>query len=869
MKASKFQLRLATTVLFATASCSAASSNEPGLEFSSGAADIFGSLEEMAPMGIAGIGGAFDGVGVDYRFEKDESEPRRVLLSSKEKLSEIIANSGHSEFEIEAIVLDDDDNATANNVEENSNVLLNSSVLRSINPQPNSSSSPPSSVFLHVAQVQMPITAQTTFHFRQGRTFDKAPIVDHTAMLASTSSERNVGVTTLLSVNLQNGRVNGLQRGNSGNVRKISLVDGDGTDLSSVGLQLRTARSVQSSRSFSCGVDHKGEGIDHDGLFERNRRLIDDDLHDWLHHRNDGNDRNHSNHGHDSSGLLGRIMKLEKQRGSRMLSPNNDANGNTGDSPYSFHINMVIDIDAEFIDKQGGAQQAIEYVNFIVSAANIIFENELDAHLNVVRVQETTILDGVTSLRDALRTMRTFYSRQPNNIDEYDEYAVNLRHALLGRDIGGGIAFIDTVCDSQWSVGLSSGLEGKIGDLDEDALYDVFMFSHEVGHSLGSDHTFEYETPVDTCQLNTCPPQLPIKNSATIMSYCNFCDGGLSNIAMSLGGVWNEVGPRGSLSSWIPAPELVGSLNTNPKRVSHKIWNTLNSKGECILPPPPTAPPTNAPTGKPTTAAPTTSPTPLPTPRPITSEPTAPPSPAPTSRPTTKPPTSLPTAMATTNVPTKSPTPPTPPPTKEPTNRPTIIHSPTAPPTPLPTSQPSTGTPTAQPTFTWATTLIEADSICTSNCFVSRGVMFDVGLKVDSDQEKILVTSISYEHTAPSIPGAKLEVYTSLTGSYIGREQRPSDWLKLATATISNESFAFDDILLNYPIPIEKGEKRGFYLHVVGAEGLLVVGKGGGFQWSDDTGADLYSGSAIVDTFGEALQDYYWAGKVGYKYVKK
>mmetsp|Transcript_9819 Transcript_9819/g.19835 ORF Transcript_9819/g.19835 Transcript_9819/m.19835 type:complete len:488 (-) Transcript_9819:863-2326(-) len=486
MKASKFQLRLATTVLFATASCSAASSNEPGLEFSSGAADIFGSLEEMAPMGIAGIGGAFDGVGVDYRFEKDESEPRRVLLSSKEKLSEIIANSGHSEFEIEAIVLDDDDNATANNVEENSNVLLNSSVLRSINPQPNSSSSPPSSVFLHVAQVQMPITAQTTFHFRQGRTFDKAPIVDHTAMLASTSSERNVGVTTLLSVNLQNGRVNGLQRGNSGNVRKISLVDGDGTDLSSVGLQLRTARSVQSSRSFSCGVDHKGEGIDHDGLFERNRRLIDDDLHDWLHHRNDGNDRNHSNHGHDSSGLLGRIMKPEKQRGSRMLSPNNNANGNTGDSPYSFHINMVIDIDAEFIDKQGGAQQAIEYVNFIVSAANIIFENELDAHLNVVRVQETTILDGVTSLRDALRTMRTFYSRQPNNIDEYDEYAVNLRHALLGRDIGGGIAFIDTVCDSQWSVGLSSGLEGKIGDLDEDALYDVFMFSHEVGHSLGS-----------------------------------------------------------------------------------------------------------------------------------------------------------------------------------------------------------------------------------------------------------------------------------------------------------------------------------------------------------------------------------------------
>ena len=63
---------------------------------------------------------------------------------------------------------------------------------------------------------------------------------------------------------------------------------------------------------------------------------------------------------------------------------------------------------------------------------------------------------------------------------------INLRHALLGRDLGGGIAFIDTICDSSYGFGLSSGLVGTIGDLDEDAMYDVFMFSHEVGHSLGS-----------------------------------------------------------------------------------------------------------------------------------------------------------------------------------------------------------------------------------------------------------------------------------------------------------------------------------------------------------------------------------------------
>lgn len=44
----------------------------------------------------------------------------------------------------------------------------------------------------------------------------------------------------------------------------------------------------------------------------------------------------------------------------------------------------------------------------------------------------------------------------------------------------------DTVCDSTWGVGLSSGINGKINDLDDDALHDSFMVAHEIGHSFGS-----------------------------------------------------------------------------------------------------------------------------------------------------------------------------------------------------------------------------------------------------------------------------------------------------------------------------------------------------------------------------------------------
>ncbi len=48
---------------------------------------------------------------------------------------------------------------------------------------------------------------------------------------------------------------------------------------------------------------------------------------------------------------------------------------------YSFHIEISIEIDSKFIEMQGGsAEKAVEYINLLVSAANLVFEHEVDAH---------------------------------------------------------------------------------------------------------------------------------------------------------------------------------------------------------------------------------------------------------------------------------------------------------------------------------------------------------------------------------------------------------------------------------------------------------------------------------------------------------
>ena len=95
-------------------------------------------------------------------------------------------------------------------------------------------------------------------------------------------------------------------------------------------------------------------------------------------------------------------------------------------------------------------------------------------------------------------------------------------------------AYIDSVCDDMWGYGITSDVTGRLSDLDETVLFDMFIVAHEVGHSLGSGHTFDsYDPPVDRCNLcseanaGATIEGLPSDNAATIMSYCNFCQGEL------------------------------------------------------------------------------------------------------------------------------------------------------------------------------------------------------------------------------------------------------------------------------------------------------------------------------------------------------
>ncbi len=53
----------------------------------------------------------------------------------------------------------------------------------------------------------------------------------------------------------------------------------------------------------------------------------------------------------------------------------------------------------------------------------------------------------------------------------------DLHHALLGEDLGGGIAWLGVVCSSSLGFGISGNLEGNFVSMSNAVVYDITVVS--------------------------------------------------------------------------------------------------------------------------------------------------------------------------------------------------------------------------------------------------------------------------------------------------------------------------------------------------------------------------------------------------------
>lgn len=115
-----------------------------------------------------------------------------------------------------------------------------------------------------------------------------------------------------------------------------------------------------------------------------------------------------------------------------------------------------------------------------------MYEKEIDTHLNVAVIDVNTNYDASTSTSNALSIMLTKWASS-----RWHTFGIDLHHALLGKSLGGGIAYVGVLCRSDYGFGLTASIGGSFVSLDYRVVWDLIAFMHEIGHNFNSGHTHD------------------------------------------------------------------------------------------------------------------------------------------------------------------------------------------------------------------------------------------------------------------------------------------------------------------------------------------------------------------------------------------
>jgi len=133
-----------------------------------------------------------------------------------------------------------------------------------------------------------------------------------------------------------------------------------------------------------------------------------------------------------------------------------------------------------------------------------------------------------------------------NSIDMLNEFVgawqgniptgATLGHMMSGASLGGGVAYLDVLCNNQFNFGVSGNIAAQVNFpvVQQPANWDFIVVSHEIGHNFSSPHTHDFCPPLDECApsgyFGSCQTSQVCSNMGSIMSYCHLCSGGTGNI---------------------------------------------------------------------------------------------------------------------------------------------------------------------------------------------------------------------------------------------------------------------------------------------------------------------------------------------------
>lgn len=252
---------------------------------------------------------------------------------------------------------------------------------------------------------------------------------------------------------------------------------------------------------------------------------------------------------------------------------------------------IIIETDYELYRLLGSSNAVYAYVIDLLGYVSSQYESEIGARLNVTEVNIYTSPGdpwSATNTAALLEQLRDYW-----NAPSRSGQARHHVHLLSGRQVGGGIAYINSLRKypgyPSYAYGVSGGIEGNFSANNPQVIWDSVVVAHEIGHAFGSDHTHNYDKPflgsaqggaIDCCNADTPGSQCALRNggagrtgafpgigsqwggtpgsgAGTIMSYCHAILPGMSNISFNFGTNHSR-----GVNPWRVASVLQGSAQT-------------------------------------------------------------------------------------------------------------------------------------------------------------------------------------------------------------------------------------------------------------------------------------------------------------------
>ena len=239
---------------------------------------------------------------------------------------------------------------------------------------------------------------------------------------------------------------------------------------------------------------------------------------------------------------------------------------------------VAIETDYQLYQKFAGAGALTGYVTQLVAAISEQYLTDVQTTLAIAYLgvytdpsDPWTAQDSGGTASDVMAEFRAAWA--PSSWPA----AANLAHFISGAGLGGGVAYVNVLCNQGFGFGVSGNVNGQINwgswsGAPGAFTWDFVVVAHELGHNFGSQHTHSYCPPLDQCYAN-CNGSTAC-SQGTLMSYCHTC-GGMDNIDLRFHPVTANI-MRGAVNSSCLG---LGALAAGDFVQYHVRFNPLTTTG--------------------------------------------------------------------------------------------------------------------------------------------------------------------------------------------------------------------------------------------------------------------------------------------------